>query len=183
MIDWSAWTANLIALAGIAYTWWANRGTRQSAAAANAQATESLRAAQEAAAAQERMAEVMEKIYEAQERQSPGAGAPTGAAGRTPELAAAVPVSGARWRLVNISGSRYLLTNVGAVPAYDVRVTASQSVRLDPPARAAGSTWNAGDGEDLAAQGSWGHEVPTIVVTWRDTDGGAERSWERVIPR
>lgn len=182
-MDWSAWTGNVIALAAIAYTWWTGRGTKQATAAARAQAAESLRAAQEAAAAQERMAEVMERIYEAQERHGIVIGGSPTAPGAHPSVAAAQAFPAAPWRVVNIYGGRYLLTNAGPGAAYDVRVTASSTVQFTPPTREPGSTWAPGDGEDFTATGSWHQGIPQLVVTWRETAGGDERRWERVIPK
>lgn len=190
LIDWSAWTGNVVAFGSLAYTWWANRGTRQAAAVAGEQAAKSLQAAQEAADAQQRMAEVMEKLYEAQERQGVApapkqvASAAPGALPRAEPGAAPTGLpTDVPWRVQNVAGDHYLLINAGPATAFDVRLTAADLVHLDPPAKAAGAAWAPGETEEFSAVGSWRSGVPQLVVTWRDSADGAERRWERVIPK
>lgn len=180
VLAWSAWTGNVIALAGIGYTWWSGRGTKQAAAAAAERADQSLHTAQEAAAAQQRMADVLEKMYEAQERHTTGALRAAAIAPGAPPTAAASPVP---WLVERTGAEKYTLTNAGAATAYDVHVAAvSGVVRLDPPLPE-GDSWVAGTSRPFDAVASWQTGTPQIVVAWRDAPDGAERRWERVIPQ
>jgi len=176
VLSWSAWTGNAIALGGIAYTWWTGRGAKQAAAAANARADKSLTAAQEAAAAQQRMADVLEKMYEAQEHHATATlrGVPTAA---TASVDRAAP-----WALERTGDGTYRLTNAGADPVYDVRITASDAVRLDPAQLPQGVDWPAGEAKTFHAVVSWRAGTPQLTVSWHDAGGGDAHRWERVIP-
>ncbi len=179
----SAWTGNAIALIGIGYTWQANRLTKRQAAAARTRADESVRAAEEAAAAQQHMAEVMEKMYEADEHRRLS---PTGTTEEAPHAArprAADTSPLVRWSVQNVDAHAYVLTNAGGATAFDVSVTASHVVSFRPPERPAGQAWEAGESLEFSAVGSWHTGVPTIAVEWRDTADGPPRRWERVVPR
>lgn len=182
-MTWSAWTGNAIALIGIGYTWWANRGTRQAAADAGQQAAESLATAKEATAAQQRMADVLEKMYEAQERR---AAHPAVAEAVAPDLPGSIALrasSPVRWLVEHTGDGVYRLTNAGSATAYDVRMTSSDAALVHPPAGADGGTWTAGESADFSATPGWHIGVPMVVVSWRDEMDGEVRGWERVIPR
>lgn len=180
VLAWSAWTGNAIALASIGYTWWTGRGTKQAAAAASERADESLHTAQEAAAAQQRMADVLEKMFEAQERHTTGAlRSQAIASGAAPSASASAPP----WLVERTGAGRYQLTNAGPATVYDVHVAAvSGVVRLDPPLPE-GDSWVAGTSRPFDVVASWQTGTPQIVVTWRDAPDGAQRRWERVIPQ
>lgn len=169
-VAWSAWTANGIAIVGIGYTWWANRITKRDAAVAQEQAQQSLAVAKEAATAQRRMADALEKMLEKQDR-------------HTAESAVGQRDSAVGWQVSSADGDGYVLTNVGSAPAYDVHLTASPAVRFTPPRRPAGDRWGPGESAEFAAVGSWQTGTPTLVVTWRAREGGEQYRWERVIPR
>jgi len=174
VLSWSAWTGNVIALGGLAYTWWTGRGAKRAAAAANQRAEESLTAAQEAAAAQQRMAEVLEKMYEAQEHRA------------TTNLRAAPSADAVDaeppWLLQRTREGAYRLTNAGTRTLHDVRTTVSGSVRLGKPQLHQGRDWSPGESADFAAVVSWQTDTPQLVVTWGDATGDRRR-WVRVIPR
>ncbi|MBB2891349.1 hypothetical protein [Flexivirga oryzae] len=188
--SWTAWTGNVIAIGGLAYTWWTGRGAKQAAAAANDRAEKGLTAAQEAAAAQQRMADVLEKMYEGQEHRATATlrgeppeqleelGPSASVAPSGPGQRAAVP-----WLLQRTVDGAYELTNAGAGTVYDVRMTVSDAVRLDPPELPEGDDWPPGRSTVFHAVVSWQTGTPQLVVTWRDGAAGAERRWERVIPR
>lgn len=182
VLSWSAWTGNIIALGGIAYTWWTGRGAKQAASEAGRRADKSLAAAQEAAAAQQRMADVLEKIYEERERRateslrSPTAPAAP-ATPSAPSEETAMP-----WLLQRTSDGAYRLANAGAVTLHDVRITVSDAVRVEPPPLPQDTDWSPGASAEFRAAVSWSTGTPQIVVRWRDAVGHESR-WERVIPR
>lgn len=170
VLAWSAWTGNVIALAGVAYTWWTNRGTRAAAAAAHEQAQKSLHAAEQAAAAQERMADALEKMYEAQEHHAT-------AALRAEPIAAPAP-----WLVERTDDGDYRLTNAGPATLYDVHISASDAMTPPDPPLPDGESWVSGRSWQFRTLASWQAGTPQLEITWRDAPGGPVRRWERVIP-
>jgi hypothetical protein len=188
----AAWTAIFVTL-GIALVGWARANRAKiDADRALAAAERSAAAADRSAAAQERMADQWaESLSRAEKRDQrqwfqssgqtlpwppPKDGGPWN--GPMPGAGPSEPV--VHWTVDRIKGRQHLLKNLGRTPAYDVTLTAENTVRFDAPGpqtvREMGGTL------EFLAIGSLQTGTPELVVRWRDTPDGEYREWRRPLP-
>ena len=188
----AAWIAIFVTL-GIAIVGWA-RASRATSDAdrALAAAERSAEAADRSAAAQERMAdqwaESLSRTEKRDQRQwfhssgqtlpwpPPKEGGPWN--GPMPVDAPREPV--VHWTVDRIKGRQHLLKNLGQTPAYDVTLTAENTVRFDAPAPQI--VREMGGALEFLAIGSLQTGTPQLIVRWRETPEGEYREWRRPLP-
>lgn len=175
--------ATIVALLGvIASIWIARRGQKQDLLLSTAEAERAERAERAGAASAERaenaaaltidtmarMAEALDKIA------SRGLGGPT--------IMAEAPPARVAWSLTHFQGDKYMLTNVGEAPAFNVQISAHESLMKMGP-------WTleerVGPGEAITfmALRTMGTSDSTITVEWSDDPEDDERhSWRYPLP-
>ncbi|HEY9324393.1 MAG TPA: hypothetical protein VIP50_05650 [Agromyces sp.] len=175
--------ATIVALVGVIVSFWiARRGQKQDLILATAEAERAERAEKAGAASAERaenaaaltidsmsrMADALDKIA-AQE--------PSGHA-----VMATTPRPRVAWSLNHRQNDSYLLTNIGDSPAYDVVISAHESM-LVPRKIPTTDVLQPGEAVSFVALRTMGTSDSTITVEWSDEQGGTDRgSWRYPLP-
>jgi len=99
-----------------------------------------------------------------------------------PTIMAESPTPRMAWSLTHFQGDKYMLTNVGDATAYNVQVSAHESVHKHGE-WAERDQLRPGEATTFMAVRTMGTTDSTITVEWSDEPGGEEReSWRYPLP-
>lgn len=168
----------------------ASRGAADAAAAHQA-SLDAAKAAQDSAAALERMADQWAESLARSERRDqrqwsrPGRGDPPGLQRRDSGPWAGLPPSGpgeqvVHWAVSKVKGRQHTLTNLGQATAYGVVLTSENAARFDGPTEPRDIAM--GESVTFLAIGSMQTGTPELLVTWADDAGAERRRWRRPLP-
>ena len=141
--------------------------SKQAQAASEASAERAERAASLTIDSLSRMADSLEEI------------AAEGLRGGDTLLAAALPER-VRWRLTNFNGDTYMLKNVGTAIAYDVELSADETL-LQPGEWPTEGQMRPDDSLTFMAAVTFGTRDTTITVKWTTADGEPD-VWRYPLP-
>ena len=168
--------ATVVALVGVAVTFWlTRRGQKQDLVLAREEADRAERAQRAGEASAERSEaassltiDALTRMADALEQLREG---PQGA------RSLGQPVA---WSLTHFNGDTYQLTNIGRVPADDVKVHTHETL-LVPRPLPDGETVGPGEAVTFMALRTMGTSDSTITVTWID-ESGSEGRWRYPLP-
>lgn len=168
--------ATVVALVGVAVTFWlTRRGQKQDLVLAREEADRAERAQRAGEASAERSEAASSLTIDALTRMAEGLEqlreGPQGA------RSLGQPVA---WSLTHFNGDTYQLTNIGRVPADDVKVHTHETL-LVPRPLPDGETVGPGEAVTFMALRTMGTSDSTITVTWID-ETGSEGRWRYPLP-